>query len=387
MTGCALRLARLLPIAACLLAPVPATAEPDETLPADGHDIERSAAMAQGLAAAPGAGTEGRTILLTMAVQGHAQSQYLLGIMHLDEPGMARDRAEAVKWLARAAARRHAGARARLAGMAATGDAAAHLALGLIDRDRADGGAAALHHLRAAAAAGDPQGLLALGILYRTGGADSAVERDEAYAAVLFRGAAAAAMKAVLKAHRGTAAGILGPESQGWLELAAARTRTAQAVPPGGVPPGGVPPSGDPQRPELFRALLGRADASCRRRHCGGRTARPRPPPRRSQARLRPRRVQPRPAPPTRPRPRARSCQGPHMVRACGRSRPPARRRPSRSHGFDSSPRGGSPRGQHQPSRWVRSWRSWRSCASRLRVAIGRASRRRRLIGSAVSSQ
>ena len=247
MTGCALRLARLLPIAACLLAPVPATAEPDETLPADGHDIERSAAMAQGLTAAPGAGTEGRTILLTMAVQGHAQSQYLLGIMHLDEPGMARDPAEAVKWLARAAGRRHAGARARLAGMAATGDAAAHLALGLIDRDRADGGAAALHHLRAAAAAGDPQGLLALGILYRTGNTGGAVERDEAYAAVLFRGAAAAAMKAVLKAHRGTAADILGPESQGWLELAAARTRTAQAV-----PPGGVPPSGDPQRPELF---------------------------------------------------------------------------------------------------------------------------------------
>ena len=40
-----------------------------------------------------------------------------------------------------------------------------------------------------------------------------------------------------------------------------------------------------------------------------------------------------------------------------------------------------------QSSRWVRSMRSWRSCASMLRVAIGRASRRRRLIGSLVSSQ
>ena len=242
MTGLALRLARLLPIAACLLAPVPAMAEPDETPPADGHDIERSAAMAQGLAAAPGAGAEGRYILLTMAVQGHAQSQYLLGVMHLEDPGTARDPAEAVEWLAQAAAQGHAGARARLAGMAATGDAAAHLALGLIDRDRADGGAAALRHLHAAAAAGDPQGLLALGILYRTGSADGAVERDEAYAAVLFRGAAAAAMAAALRARQEAAAGLLGPESDGWLEHAAACTRAAQAAPPGG----------DPRRPELF---------------------------------------------------------------------------------------------------------------------------------------
>ena len=243
MTGLALRLARLLPIAACLLAPVPAMAEPDETPPADGHDIERSAAMAQGLAAAPGAGAEGRYILLTMAVQGHAQSQYLLGVMHLEDPGTARDPAAAVEWLAQAAAQGHAGARARLAGMAATGDAAAYLALGLIDRDRADGGAAALRHLHAAAAAGDPQGLLALGILYRTGSADGAVERDEAYAAVLFRGAAAAAMAALLRARQEAAAGgLLGPESDGWLEHAAACTRAAQAAPPGG----------DPQRPELF---------------------------------------------------------------------------------------------------------------------------------------
>ena len=245
MTGPALRLARLLPLAACLLAPLPAMAEPDETPPADGHDIERSAAMAQGLAAAPGAGTEGRYILLTMAVQGHAQSQYLLGVMHLEESGTARDSAAAVQWLAQAAAQGHARARARLAGLAATGDAAAHLALGLIEHDRAGGAAAALHHLRAAAAAGDPQGLLALGILYRTGNAGGAVERDEAYAAVLFRGAAAAAMAALLRARQDAAAGLLGPESDGWLEHAAARTRTAQAAPPGGD-------SGDPQRPELF---------------------------------------------------------------------------------------------------------------------------------------
>ena len=40
-----------------------------------------------------------------------------------------------------------------------------------------------------------------------------------------------------------------------------------------------------------------------------------------------------------------------------------------------------------QSSRWTRSMRSWRSCASIDRVAIGRASRRRRPIGSSVSSQ
>ncbi len=40
-----------------------------------------------------------------------------------------------------------------------------------------------------------------------------------------------------------------------------------------------------------------------------------------------------------------------------------------------------------QSSRWTRSMRSWRSCASIDRVAIGRASRRRRPMGSSVSSQ
>ena len=43
--------------------------------------------------------------------------------------------------------------------------------------------------------------------------------------------------------------------------------------------------------------------------------------------------------------------------------------------------------GAAQSSRYTRSRRSWRSCASSDRVAIGRASRRRRLIGSPVSSQ
>lgn len=40
-----------------------------------------------------------------------------------------------------------------------------------------------------------------------------------------------------------------------------------------------------------------------------------------------------------------------------------------------------------QSSRWTRSFRSCRSCASRERVAIGRASRRFREMGSPVSSQ
>ena len=38
-------------------------------------------------------------------------------------------------------------------------------------------------------------------------------------------------------------------------------------------------------------------------------------------------------------------------------------------------------------SRWVRSMRSWRSCASTLKVAICRASSRRTPMGSPVSSQ
>ena len=40
-----------------------------------------------------------------------------------------------------------------------------------------------------------------------------------------------------------------------------------------------------------------------------------------------------------------------------------------------------------QSSRWVRSMRSCLSCASKLIVAIGRACRRGKLIGSMVSSQ
>ena len=42
---------------------------------------------------------------------------------------------------------------------------------------------------------------------------------------------------------------------------------------------------------------------------------------------------------------------------------------------------------RHQSSRWMRSMRSCCSCACRLSDAIGRASRRRRLIGSSVSTQ
>ena len=99
--------------------------------------------------------------------------------------------------------------------MAERGDVAAHLALGLIARDVAGDNTAAARHLRAAATAGDPQGLLALGELYSAG---DAVERDEAYAAILFRSATAAAMTAVLHARQGAAAGILGPGSDGWAE-------------------------------------------------------------------------------------------------------------------------------------------------------------------------
>ena len=233
-----LRLARLFSIAACLLMPVTALAEPD-TSPTAAPDIERSAAMAHRLTATPGAGAEGRSVLLNMAVQGHASSQYLLGLMHLEGAALPLDRAEAIKWLERAAAQRHEGARIHLGEMAERGDVAAHLALGLIARDVAGNGMAAARHLRAAATAGDPQGLLALGELYSAG---DAVERDEAYAAILFRSATAAAMTAVLHARQGAAAGILGPGSDGWLNNAVDRTRSANASPPGD----------DASRPELF---------------------------------------------------------------------------------------------------------------------------------------
>ena len=226
-----LRLARLLPIAAFILVPLGASAEPDTTTPAAAPDIEQSAALTHRLTASPDAGVEGRSVLLSMAVQGHASSQYLLALTHLDEAGPTHDRAEALKWLERAAARRHEGARTHLAAMAARGDAAAHLALGLIARDVAGNDMAALRHLRAAAAAGDPQGMLALGRLHDAGGG---VTRDESHAAVLFRSAAAAAMKAVLDARHAAAAGILGPGSGQWLAFAAAQTRAAHRSPSAG---------------------------------------------------------------------------------------------------------------------------------------------------------
>lgn len=222
------RLARFICIAVSSFVPVMASAEPDTPL-TPAPDTERSAAMAHRLAATPNAGVEGRSVILSMAVQGHASSQYMLGLMHLEGGELPFDRAEAIKWLARAAAQRHEGARAHLAGMAARGDAAAHLALGLIARDVAGNGIAAARHLRAAAAAGDPQGLLALGKLY---GAGDGVDRDEAYGAVLFRSATAAAMSAVLHARQGAGAGILGPGSDEWLNDAASRTRSAHATPP-----------------------------------------------------------------------------------------------------------------------------------------------------------
>ena len=239
MTRRSLGLGLLFAIAASLLVPPAALAEPGSSSPATASDTERSAAMTHRLTASPDSGVEGRSVLLTMAVQGHAASQYLLALSHLDEAGPAHDRAEAIKWLERAAAQRHEGARTHLAGMAARGDAAAHLALGLIARDVAGNDMAAARHLRAAAAAGDPQGLLALGELYDAGGA---VIRDEAYAAVLFRSAAAAAMGAVQQARHDAVTGILGPGSDEWLAFAAARTRAAHRV----------PPAGNARRAELF---------------------------------------------------------------------------------------------------------------------------------------
>ena len=234
-----LRLARLLSIAVCLLAPAAALAESDLPPPADDEEIERSAAMALGLTATPDAGLEGRSVLLTMAVQGHASSQYQLGLMLLEGAGIDRDHAQGVRWLERAASRGHEGALTHLTKMAARGDVAAHLALGLIARGHARGGRAAVQHLGAAAAAGDPQGLLALGEHYRAG---DAVQTDEAYAANLFRAAAEAAMHAVQRSRQEAPTGILGPGSDEWLDVAVARTRAAHASPTGR----------DATRPELF---------------------------------------------------------------------------------------------------------------------------------------
>ena len=238
MTRPTFRLARLLSIAAGLLVPVTALAEPD-TSPTAAQDVEHSATMAHRLTATPNAGVEGRSVLLNMAVQGHASSQYLLGLMHLEGGELPLDRGEAIKWLERAAAQRHESALAHLADMAARGDAAAHLALGLIARDIAGNSLAAARHLRAAAMAGEPQGLLALGELYSAG---DAVERNEAYAAILFRSAAATAMAEVQRARQETTDGILAPGSDEWLETAASRTRAAYASRPGD----------DARRSELF---------------------------------------------------------------------------------------------------------------------------------------
>ena len=239
MTALPSGILRLFSLAACLLAPAAALAESDMPSPADDQEIERSAAMALRLTATPNAGVEGRSILLTMAVQGHASSQYQLGLMLLEGTGIDRDHAAGVQWLERAASRGHEGALAHLTGMAARGDVAAHLALGLIARDHARDDRAAVRHLGAAAAAGDPQGLFALGELYRAG---DALETDEAYAAILFRAAAEAAMNAVQRARQEATAGILGPDSDEWLEVAVGRTRAAHASPPGR----------DATRPELF---------------------------------------------------------------------------------------------------------------------------------------
>ena len=232
------RLARLICIAVGLFTPIMASAEPD-TPPALAPDTERNAAMAHRLAATPNAGVEGRSVLLSMAVQGHAPSQYMLGLMHLEGGEPPFDRAEAITWLERAAAQRHEGARIHLAGMAARGDVAAHLALGLIARDVAGNSIAAARHLRSAAAAGDPQGLLALGELY---GAGDGVDRDEAYGAILFRSATAAAMSAVLHARQGVEDGLLGRGSDEWLNDAVERTRSAH----------GTPPRDGASQPELF---------------------------------------------------------------------------------------------------------------------------------------
>ncbi len=233
------RLPRLLAVTLCLLPAAAVTVEADSLPPAN-HDVERSAAMAHLLATAPRSGVEGQSLLLTMAVQGHAQSQYLLGVMQAEGAGATHDPAGAVAWLSRATAQGHRGARAYLARMAAGENTPAHLALGLILRER--GGAEteeAVRHLRAAAAAGDAQGLFALGELYAEG---SLVDPDPAHAARLFRAAADAAMGAVLQTHRDAAGGILGRDAGRWLEIAAARTRTAHASPPGR----------NPGTPELF---------------------------------------------------------------------------------------------------------------------------------------
>ena len=225
MIALPLRLARLLSIAALLLAPASAAADPGEPAPADDQEIERSAAMALQLTATPNAGVEGQSVLLSMAVQGHASSQHLLGLMRLEDEGDVRDRWEAVQWLERAASQGHEGALAHLSGMAARGDVPANLALGLIARDHERGAVAALRHLGAAAEAGDPQGLLALGGLHGAG--TRVLDRDPAHAADLFSAAADAAMNTVQRRRQAAATGILGFGSDEWLEAAVAHTRAA----------------------------------------------------------------------------------------------------------------------------------------------------------------
>ena len=96
-----IRVRLLLALAACVFAPLPAadaSAADARAADAAGADDARSTEMIHLLA---GSNMEAYRVLLGMAVQGHAPSQYRLGVMH-------RAGAEAVAWLGRAAARGHA---------------------------------------------------------------------------------------------------------------------------------------------------------------------------------------------------------------------------------------------------------------------------------------
>ncbi len=181
---------------------------------------ERSANMIHGLAVSPGGdNAEAQYVLVGMAVQGHAPSQFRLGVMYREGTAVFREPALAVKWFGRAAAQGHRDALAHLAMMADEGDGAAHRTLGALYRDGrglAQDRAAAAARFRAAAALGDVPALFALARLMRD---DAEGSPADARITRVLRHVAADGMAAVLRSDKAATAP--------WLATAAERTRAA----------------------------------------------------------------------------------------------------------------------------------------------------------------
>jgi TPR repeat protein len=121
------------------------------------------------------------------AAQGNADGEFGLGSMYASGEGVARDYAEARKWITRAAEKGNAGAINALAQAYLGGE------LGIAERDR--GGADALRWITRASDGGFLPAMERLAQAYRTGGYGLAVDAK-----------AAEALEAKVRAARGVAA-------------------------------------------------------------------------------------------------------------------------------------------------------------------------------------